>query len=51
MGFILGGLDSESYDRTYSDRELLRRIASYFRAEWQRMLQKLKGEVGEEGKD
>lgn len=31
MGFILDGLDSESYDRTYSDRELLRRIASYFR--------------------
>ena len=31
MGFILDGLDSEAYDRTYSDRELLRRILSYFR--------------------
>jgi ABC-type multidrug transport system fused ATPase/permease subunit len=37
MGFVLAGLDSESYDRHYSDRELLRRIASYFRAEWRRM--------------
>ncbi len=31
MPFILDGLDSEDYDRTYKDRELLRRIASYFR--------------------
>jgi ABC-type multidrug transport system fused ATPase/permease subunit len=38
MGFILAGLDSESYDRTYSDRELLARIVSYFRPEWRRML-------------
>jgi ATP-binding cassette subfamily B protein len=31
MGFILDGLETEAYDRNYSDRELLRRIASYFR--------------------
>ena len=31
MGFILDGLDSESYDRNYSDRDLLRRILGYFR--------------------
>lgn len=31
MGFILDGLDTESYDRDYGDRELLRRILSYFR--------------------
>jgi len=31
MPFILDGLDSEEYDRTYKDRELLRRIARYFR--------------------
>lgn len=31
MPFILDGLDSEDYDRTYKDRELLRRIARYFR--------------------
>jgi ABC-type multidrug transport system fused ATPase/permease subunit len=31
MGFILDGLESESYDRQYDDRELLRRIVSYFR--------------------
>ena len=31
MGFILDGLDTEAYDRNYSDRELLSRIISYFR--------------------
>lgn len=31
MPFILDGLETEAYDRTYSDRELLRRIISYFR--------------------
>ena len=31
MGFILDGLESESYDRKYSDRELVRRILAYFR--------------------
>ena len=30
MGFILDGLDTEDYDRNYSDRELLRRITDYF---------------------
>lgn len=30
MGFILDGLDSETYDRHYSDRELLRRVLAYF---------------------
>lgn len=31
MGFILGGLESEDYDRQYEDKELLARITSYFR--------------------
>jgi ATP-binding cassette, subfamily B, bacterial len=31
MGFILDGLETEAYDRHYSDRALLRRIAAYFR--------------------
>ncbi|MFC5818192.1 ABC transporter ATP-binding protein [Nonomuraea sp. NPDC050478] len=31
MGFLMDGLEAEDYDRTYSDRELLRRILSYFR--------------------
>lgn len=31
MGFLLEGLDAEEYDRTYSDRALLRRILGYFR--------------------
>jgi ABC-type multidrug transport system fused ATPase/permease subunit len=31
MPFILDGLDSEDYDRSYSDSELLHRIGSYFR--------------------
>ncbi|MEZ4730332.1 MAG: ABC transporter ATP-binding protein [Caldilineaceae bacterium] len=30
MGFIMEGLDAEAYDRTYTDRELLKRIGSYF---------------------
>ena len=30
MGFIMEGLDAEAYDRTYSDRQLLRRIITYF---------------------
>ena len=31
MGFVMHGLDTEAYDRTYSDRVLLRRIVGYFR--------------------
>ena len=30
MGFILDGLETESYDRTYRDRDLLKRIVGYF---------------------
>jgi len=37
MGFILDGLESESYDRRYSDRDLLARITSYFRPHGKRM--------------
>ncbi len=38
MGFILDGLDTESYDREYSDIELARRIMGYFRPQLSRML-------------
>lgn len=31
MGFIMDGLDAEAYDRVYTDRQLLRRIITYFR--------------------
>jgi ABC-type multidrug transport system fused ATPase/permease subunit len=31
MGFILDGLETESYDRTYSDKALTARIIEYFR--------------------
>src|SRR6476646_5270867 len=31
MGFVLDGLDAEAYDRTYSYRALVRRIATYLR--------------------
>jgi len=31
MGFIMDGLDAEAYDRSYSDRALVRRIVGYFR--------------------
>jgi len=31
MGFFMDGLEAEAYDRSYSDRELVRRIGHYFR--------------------
>ena len=31
MGFLMDGLDAEAYDRKYTDRDLVRRIAGYFR--------------------
>ncbi|MEN3361494.1 MAG: hypothetical protein V7637_5476 [Mycobacteriales bacterium] len=31
MGFLMDGLEAEEYDRNYGDRELVRRIAGYFR--------------------
>jgi ATP-binding cassette, subfamily B, bacterial len=31
MGFIMDGIAAEKYDRTYTDRQLLRRIGKYFR--------------------
>lgn len=37
MGFILDGLDTDAYDRTYRDRELVARIAGYFRPHAARM--------------
>ena len=37
MGFVLDGLESESYDRKYPDRVLLDRILSYFRPHTLRM--------------
>jgi ABC-type multidrug transport system fused ATPase/permease subunit len=33
MAFIMDGLGAESYDRTYSDRQLIERIRTYFRPE------------------
>jgi ATP-binding cassette, subfamily B, bacterial len=38
MGFILDGLDTEDYDRQYSDRELLQRIIGYFRPYTRQMI-------------
>ncbi|MCB0125186.1 MAG: ABC transporter ATP-binding protein, partial [Caldilineaceae bacterium] len=32
MGFIMDGIGAEAYDRSYTDRELLKRIVGYFRA-------------------
>lgn len=37
MGFIMDGLDAEAYDRTYTDRELLKRITGYFWPHRQKM--------------
>src|SRR5258707_4739049 len=33
MGFLFDGLDAESYDRSYTDRQLVRRIIGYFKPE------------------
>lgn len=38
MGFILDGLGTEEYDRSYGDRELLGRVVRYFRPERRRMI-------------
>ncbi|MBK8024430.1 MAG: ABC transporter ATP-binding protein [Chloroflexi bacterium] len=37
MGFLMDGLDAESYDRSYGDRVLVRRILGYFRPQVGRM--------------
>ncbi len=37
MGFIMDGLDAEAYDREYSDRQLINRIAGYFRPHLSKM--------------
>jgi ABC-type multidrug transport system fused ATPase/permease subunit len=31
MGFFMDGLEAEAYDRSYNDRELIKRISDYFR--------------------
>lgn len=38
MGFIMDGLDAESYDRQYSDRYLVKRIGDYFRPHMRKMM-------------
>lgn len=38
MGFIMDGLESEDYDRSYSDLELVKRILGYFRPHFMKML-------------
>ena len=44
MGFILDGLETESYDREYRDRDLLLRILSYFRPFRSRVVQKCRSQ-------
>ncbi|MDI7274403.1 MAG: ABC transporter ATP-binding protein, partial [Anaerolineae bacterium] len=38
MGWVMDGLDSDSYDRTYGDVKLVRRIFRYFGPHWRLML-------------
>jgi ATP-binding cassette subfamily B protein len=38
LGFVLDGLDTEAYDRNYSDRQLLGRIIGYFRPYTRQMI-------------
>lgn len=37
MGFIMDGLEADSYDRSYSDRQLVARIGGYFRPHMRQM--------------
>lgn len=38
MGFVLDGLETEAYDRTYRDRDLLRRIVAYLKPHARKMV-------------
>jgi ATP-binding cassette, subfamily B, bacterial len=38
MGFLMDDLDPEAYDRTYTDRQLVARILSYFKPQAPKML-------------
>ncbi len=38
MGFVLQGLERESYDRKYEDSYLIKRIIKYFRPHWKALL-------------
>ena len=38
MGFLMDGIEAEAYDRSYSDRELVRRILVRFRPERRRII-------------
>ena len=38
MGFILEGLSSESYDRNYSDKQIVKRIIDYFKTHTKRII-------------
>ncbi len=37
MGWMMDGLESDRYDRTYGDLNLVRRVLSYFRPHWKPM--------------
>ena len=37
MGFF-DSLEAEKYDRTYSDRDLAKRIIGYFKPQWKRLI-------------
>jgi ATP-binding cassette subfamily B protein len=37
MGFFMDGLDAESYDRSYSDKQLVKRVLDYFKPQLPRM--------------
>jgi ATP-binding cassette, subfamily B, bacterial len=38
MGSVLGGLEAEAYDRSYSDADLIRRIVAYFGRQRRRVM-------------
>lgn len=38
MGWMMDGLESDAYDRTYGDSALVRRVLEYFKPHWKPML-------------
>ena len=38
MGWMMDGLESDAYDRTYGDSALVRRVLTYFKPHWKPML-------------
>jgi ATP-binding cassette subfamily B protein len=49
MGWMMDGLESDAYDRTYGDATLVRRVLAYFKPHWKAMLLVILVIVGDSG--